>query len=129
MILLSERVKSWSHSLLVWGGLALVGCGGATLEEFPTSSTEAQPSTHRAAEHSEGDCDGPNDCVVPCDCSGPRGCPTSCAYVDCGPGRPQAYAWRTNDGGFCISRDACGRDVYLCPYFQPASQPGTSSSR
>ncbi|EPX57579.1 hypothetical protein D187_004912 [Cystobacter fuscus DSM 2262] len=105
MILLSERVKSWSRSLLMLGGLALAGCGGVTEEEPMASGTEAPLATQRAAEYAESDCDGPNDCPVPD------------RYVNCGPGRPQAYAWQTSDGGYCVERDACGRDVYLCPYF------------
>ena len=104
MILVSEPVKSWSRALLMLGGLALVGCGGVELDEPTAPGAETPLATQRAAEYSEADCDGPNDCPVPE------------RYVDCGPGRPQAYTWRTSDGGYCTTRDACGRDLYVCPF-------------
>ncbi len=104
MILLSEGVKSWSRSVLMLAGLAVAGCGGVEMDE-PTAPGAAAPlATQRAAGYSDGTCDGPNDC------------PVSGWYVDCGPGRPQAYAWRTTDGGYCIERDACGRNTQICPY-------------
>lgn len=95
---LSQVSKSWA-CLLVAGAVALSGCGG--MEE--SAEAEAQGGTRSATEYWEGDCDGPNDCPV----SGP--------YVDCGPGLPMAYAWRTNDGGYCMERNACGPNGYACP--------------
>ena len=95
---LSQVKQSWA-CLLVAGAVALSGCGGL---EAPTDA-EGEASTHSAAEYAEGDCDGPNDCVV----YGP--------YVDCGPGLPMAYAWRTNDGGYCMERNACGPNGLSCP--------------
>lgn len=96
---LSQVKKSWA-CLLVAGAVAISGCGGV---EEP-SAVEAQDPMRSAAEYDEGDCDGPNDCPV----SGP--------YVDCGPGLPMAYAWRTNDGGYCIERTACGPNGLSCPW-------------
>ncbi|WNG36861.1 hypothetical protein F0U61_26700 [Archangium violaceum] len=99
---LSDLVKSWTRPLLVASCVAFTGCG-AGVEEPSVPGAHEQSSTRNAAEYAEGDCDGPNDC------------PVSSSLIDCGPGQPYAYAWRTNDGGYCIERDACGPNGLACP--------------
>ena len=104
MILLSEGVKSWSRSVLMLAGLAVAGCGGVEVDASTAPGAEATPATHRAAGYADGTCDGPNLC------------PVSTWYVDCGQGRPYAYAWQTTDGGYCIESDACGRNTQICAF-------------